>query len=364
MSEKKTPFYEKHEKYGAKIVPFAGYSMPIQYSGIIGEHKNVRNNVGVFDVSHMGEFIVKGPDAEKFIYKMVTNDITTLKPGKAQYNAMCYPDGGIVDDLIVYKFEDHYMLVVNASNIDKDFAWLEKNIEDEDLDLENKSDQTGLLAIQGPKALDTLQKLTDVDLEDISFYNFVEGELTGHEMIISRTGYTGEKGFELYHDPSVSEDLWDKIFEAGQEYNIKPAGLGARDTLRMEMKYALYGNDIDKTTNPLEAGLSWITKLDKDNFIGQETLKKIKEEGVTRKSVIFELKERGIPRHDQTILKDGEEVGIVTSGTQSPTLGKGIGIGYVEKEYSSSGTEIEIQSRRKSLTAEIKKPPLVDSSPV
>jgi len=364
MSEKKTPFYDKHKELGAKIVSFAGYQMPMQYSGIIDEHKAVRNNVGIFDVSHMGEFIIKGPDAEKFINKMTTNYITKLKPGKAQYNVMCYTDGGIVDDLIVYRFEDHFMMVVNASNIEKDFKWLQQNIRNEDVELLNESDNIGLLAVQGPDSIEILQKLTDIDLNEISFYNFVEYKIAGKKMTISRTGYTGEKGFELYHDPSDSEHLWEKISEAGQEYGIQPAGLGARDTLRMEMKYALYGNDIDETTNPIEAGLSWITKLDKKDFIGKDALVKIKAGGVARKSVIFQLKERGIPREGYKITKDDEEIGIVTSGTMSPILETGIGIGYVQKEYSKPGTEINIEARRTTINAEVKKPPLVDSSPV
>ncbi|MCF7886570.1 MAG: glycine cleavage system aminomethyltransferase GcvT [Candidatus Marinimicrobia bacterium] len=364
MGDKKTPFYKKHQEHNAKMVSFAGYSMPIQYAGIMDEHRTVRESVGVFDVSHMGEFIVKGADAEQFINKMVTNDITSLKPGKAQYNAMCYPDGGLVDDLIVYKFEDYFMMVVNASNIEKDFKWLEKNMDKGDIGIINKSDTIGLLAVQGPNALATLQKLTEIDLSEIGFYNFVEGKLAGKKMTISRTGYTGEKGFELYHDPEDSDELWDKIFQAGQEYNIKPAGLGARDTLRMEMKYALYGNDIDKNTNPLEAGLGWITKLDKEDFIGKDALTEIKDNGLSRKSIIFVLNERGIPRKGYPIFKNGQEIGEVTSGTMSPILNTGIGIGYVKTEYSKPGTTIEIKIRKKKVPAEIKKPPLVDSSPV
>lgn len=361
---KKTPFFQKHRDLDAKIVSFAGYQMPMRYTRIIDEHQAVRESVGVFDISHMGEFTVKGKDAENFINKMVTNDITKLEPGKAQYNVMCYEDGGIVDDLIVYKMEDHFMMVVNASNIKKDFEWLKKNIKNETVKLENKSDNTGLLAVQGPNSLATLQKLTKIDLSEIGFYNFVEAELGGKKMIISRTGYTGEKGFELYHDPVDSEDLWDKIFQAGGEFNIKPVGLGARDTLRMEMKYMLYGNDIDKNTTPLEAGLGWIVKFQKGDFIGKDALLRRKDKKSSRKSVIFELEERGIPRKGYLIFKDNEEIGKVTSGSISPTLNKGIGIGYVKNEFSEPGTKIDIEARRTTITAEIKKPPLVDSSPV
>ncbi len=358
---KQTPLYRKHQECNAKLVPFAGYEMPVQYVGIMQEHRRVRQSVGIFDVSHMGEFRISGERAEEFLNRMTLNDVSKLKVGKAQYSAMCYPDGGLVDDLIVYKFDDHYMIVVNAANIDKDYAWLEEHLMN-GVDLVDMTDSTGLLAVQGPKSIDTLQKLTEINLSEIPFYQYIEGELAGSEMIISRTGYTGEKGFELYHDPADSEELWESVMEAGDEYDILPAGLGARDTLRMEMKYALYGNDIDKTTNPLEAGLGWITKLEKGDFIGRDALLKIKEQGINRKLVAFEMMGKGIPREGYPILKAGQRIGQVTSGTQSPSLNKGIGLGYVAYEYRWSGTEIMIQSRGKELKAMIIKPPFVPSN--
>ena len=357
---KQTPFFKNHEELGGKIVPFAGYLMPIQYTGIIQEHNIVREKVGVFDVSHMGEFIISGESATAFLDKLTVNDVSIIQVGQAQYSAMCYPDGGIVDDLLLYKFEDHYMMVVNASNLDKDFAWIKENLAD-DVKLQNVSDETGLLAIQGPKSFETLQKLTDIKLDEIPFYHFTEGILAGRKMIISRTGYTGEKGFELYHAPEDSSLLWEKIFEAGQEFDIAPVGLGCRDTLRLEMKYALYGNDIDKITNPLEAGLGWITKLSKDDFIGKQALDKIKSEGLKRKNIAFEMLERGIPRHGYKIFSDEKEIGSVTSGTQSPTLKKGIGTGYVDFGFRKSGTEIFIEARGRKLKAIIVKPPFVES---
>jgi aminomethyltransferase len=354
----KTPFYDKHVALGAKIVPFAGFLMPIQYSGIMDEHLAVRNAVGVFDVTHMGEFIVTGSAAEKFLNKITVNDVSALEIGQVQYSAMCYPDGGIVDDLLVYRFADHYMMVVNASNIEKDFDWAQQNLI-EGVNLKNISGDTALLAIQGPKSCDVLQKLTDVVLKDIPFYHFTEGSLAGFDMIISRTGYTGEKGFELYHDPLKGTELWDKIFAAGREFGIQPVGLGARDTLRLEMKYCLYGNDIDKTTNPLEAGLGWITKLQKDDFNGKAELLRIKEAGLRRKLIAFEMIDRAIPRHGYPIIVGDEEVGIVTSGTQSPSLNTGIGLGYLASEYTKPGTEILIDIRGRKLKARVVKPPFV-----
>ncbi len=360
MVAKKTSFYNKHVEYGAKIVPFAGYLMPIQYTGIIDEHLTVRNNVGVFDVSHMGEFLVTGENAENFLNNLTVNNVEKLEVGQIQYSAMCYPDGGIVDDLLVYKFKDYYLMVVNASNIEKDYAWALENLMD-NVELKNISENTALLAVQGPQSFKTLQKLTEVNLSEIPFYHFKEDKLAGEKLIISRTGYTGEMGFELYHNPKDSEKLWNEIFKAGEEFGIKPVGLGCRDTLRLEMKYALYGNDIDKTTNPLEAGLGWITKLKKNGFIGQEALQQIKEQGLKRRNVAFELTERGIPRQGYKIFKDGEEIGNVTSGTMSPSLKKGIGTGYVAKAFQKSGTEIEIEMRGKFVKAVIVKPPFVPS---
>ena len=355
---KKTPFYEKHLASGAKLVPFAGYWMPIQYNGIMEEHRRVRTTVGVFDVSHMGEFIVRGEKAEEFLNKLTINDVSKMSVGQVQYSAMCYPDGGIVDDLLIYRFSDHYLMVVNASNLAKDFNWVKQHLL-VGVELRNISDETGLLAIQGPQAFEVLQTLTDVNLNTIEFYHFKEGKIAGVNAILSRTGYTGEKGLEIYHTPADSSQLWEAIFEAGRKFAIQPVGLGARDTLRLEMKYALYGNDIDQTTNPLEAGLGWITKLDKPDFIGKEALLKIKTAGLRRKSVGFEMLEPGIPRHGYKVFKDGQEIGLVTSGTQSPTLNKGIGVAYVAIAHSAIGTSLEIESRGKLVKASVVKTPFV-----
>jgi len=355
---KKTPFYDQHVALHAKLVPFAGFWMPIQYTGIMDEHRRVRTTVGVFDVTHMGEFIVRGPRAAEFINKLTINDVTKLAIGQVQYSAMCYPDGGIVDDLLVYRFADHYMLVVNASNLEKDFAWAGEHLLPE-VELTNVSAETGLLAIQGPQALEALQPLTDVNLNEIEFYHFREGKIAGRSAILSRTGYTGEKGLEIYHQPADSAHLWEAIFAAGKSYDIQPIGLGARDTLRLELKYCLYGNDIDQTTNPLEAGLAWITKLDKPDFVGKAALLKIKAAGLPRKSVGFEMLEPGIPRHGYKVFKDGKEIGQMTSGTQSPTLNKGIGVAYVATEFSPVGTQIDIEIRGKFMKAVVVNTPFV-----
>ncbi len=357
---KKTTLYDTHEKLGAKMVPFAGYYMPIQYSGIVEEHLRVREKVGMFDVSHMGEFAVKGDKAEEFLNKITVNDVSKLTPGKAQYTMMLYPDGGIVDDLIIYKnADDDFMMVVNAANMEKDFNWAKDHLP-EGVELKDKSDTTGLLAVQGPKAIETLQKLTGVKLDEMEPFTFTKDKLAGKEMILSATGYTGEKGFELYLDAEDAPAVWDAVMKAGEEFDILPVGLGARDTLRMEKKFPLYGNDIDKTTHPLEAGLGWVVKLDKDDFIGKDVLVKVKAEGLKRKHIAFKMIDKGIPRHDYTILsEEGKEIGHVTSGTHSPSLGIGIGLGYVEFPYRKSGTKILIQRRKKQLKAEIVKPPLV-----
>lgn len=361
---KQTPFHERHLALGAKMVEFAGYLMPISYKGINHEHMQVREKVGVFDVSHMGEFFVEGERATDFLQNITVNNVKQLVDGQAQYSAMCYPDGGIVDDLIVYRFNrNKYMMVVNASNIEKDYAWAGEHLID-GVTLSDHSDETALLAIQGPKVLDVLQKLTTTSLKDIGFYHFAEGEVAGIKMIISRTGYTGEPGFELYHDPKDSLKLWDAIFEAGQEVEIEAVGLGARDTLRLEMKYALYGNDIDKDTNPIEAGLGWITKLDSDDFVGKEELVKVNEEKPFQRLIAFKMIDRGIPRHHYELYVGEDKVGKVTSGTMSPSLGIGIGTGYVKREFSKIGTELEMDVRGKRLKAIIVKPPFVDSSPM
>lgn len=361
---KKTPFYERHRTLGAKLVDFAGYSMPITYTGINHEHAQIRNNVGVFDVSHMGEFHVEGEHAEDFLQSITINNVKNLIDGQAQYSAMCYPDGGIVDDLIVYRFnKNKFMMVVNASNIEKDYAWAGEHLLD-GVTLSDCSDDTALLAIQGPKVLEVLQQLTDTKLKDIGFYHFAEGKMAGKEMIISRTGYTGEPGFELYHNPKNSLELWDAIFDAGKDLGIEAVGLAARDTLRLEMKYALYGNDIDKDTNPLEAGLGWITKLDNDDFIGKEELLKVKANKPTQRLIAFKMIDRGIPRHHYELYIGDKKVGKVTSGTMSPTLGIGIGTGYIKRDFSKIGTEIQMDVRGKRLKAIIVKPPFVNSSPM
>ncbi len=360
MEAKKIALNDIHEKLGAKMMPFAGYNMPVRYSSDIEEHMTVRNGVGVFDVSHMGEFMLTGPNALGLIQRVTSNDASKLVDGKAQYSCLPNETGGIVDDLLVYKIkEETYLLVVNASNIDKDWEWIQK-YNTEGVEMQNISDDISLFAVQGPKATETLQSLTDTNLSDISFYSFVEGELAGApDVIISATGYTGSGGFELYVKNEYAEQVWNKIFEAGKSLNIKPIGLGARDTLRLEKGYCLYGNDIDDSTSPHEAGLGWITKYTK-KFTNSENLLKQKEAGVTRKLVGFELEDRGIPRHGYEIRnEEGRTIGQVTSGTQSPMLGKGIGMGYVEKAYAKAASEIFIAVRKKLLKAVVRKLPLV-----
>ena len=356
---KTTPFTEKHIALGAKMHEFAGYNMPIEYSGIIDEHLTVCQGVGVFDVSHMGEFWVKGPKALAFLQKVTSNNVAVLTPGKIQYT--CFPNdkGGIVDDLLVYQYEpEKYMLVVNAANIEKDWDWCVSH-NTEGAELENVSDHMAQLAVQGPKAILALQKLTDIDLASIPYYTFKVGKFAGEEnVIISNTGYTGAGGFELYFYPNVADTIWKAVFEAGEEFDIKPIGLGARDTLRLEMGFCLYGNDLDDTTSPIEAGLGWITKfIEGKEFINRPMLEKQKAEGVTRKLVGFEMVDRGIPRHGYELVNsDGEKIGIVTSGTMSPTRKIGIGMGYVKPEYSKAGTEICIDVRGRKLKAVVVKP--------
>ena len=355
---KNTALSHIHEQLGAKMVPFAGYNMPVSYEGVNAEHETVRKNVGVFDVSHMGEFLITGPNALHLIQKVCSNDISKIVDGQAQYNCMPNETGGIVDDLIVYKFEDgKYLLVVNASNIDKDWDWITKQ-NTMGAETRNLSDDYSLLAIQGPKAVEAMQSLTSEDLSAIKFYHFKVANFAGiAHVIISATGYTGSGGFEIYCKNSEVEQVWNKVMEAGKDFGIKPIGLAARDTLRLEMGFCLYGNDINDTTSPLEAGLGWITKFTKD-FINSENLKKQKEEGVKRKLIGFELNERGIPRHDYEIVdKEGKNIGIVTSGTMAPSLNRGIGMGYVTIEHSAPGTEIYIQIRNKPVAATVVKTP-------
>lgn len=355
---KNTALTQVHESLGAKMVPFAGYNMPVQYEGVNIEHETVRNGVGVFDVSHMGEFLISGPNALALIQKVTTNDASTLTVGKAQYSCLPNENGGIVDDLIVYKMkEDQYLLVVNASNIEKDWNWIStKN--DVGAEMRNISDDYSLLAIQGPKAVEAMQSLTSVDLAAIKYYHFEVGDFAGvPDVIISATGYTGSGGFEIYAKNENIEQIWNKVFEAGKSYGIKPIGLAARDTLRLEMGFCLYGNDINDTTSPIEAGLGWITKFNKE-FTNSENLLKQKEAGVLRKLVGFELTERGIPRHDYEIVdKDGNIIGVVTSGTMAPSLNKGIGLGYVTTEFSGVDSEIFIRIRKNDIPAKVVKLP-------
>lgn len=355
---KNTALSHVHEALGAKMVPFAGYNMPVQYEGVNIEHETVRNGVGVFDVSHMGEFFLKGEKALDLIQKISSNDASKLVPGKAQYSCMPNADGGIVDDLIIYMIsETEYMLVVNASNIEKDWNWI-KSHNTFDVTMENRSEEWSLLAIQGPKAAEAMQSLTTVDLATIKFYTFEITDFAGlPNVVVSATGYTGSGGFEIYVKNEDVEAVWNKVFEAGADWGIKPIGLAARDTLRLEMGYCLYGNDIDDTTSPLEAGLGWITKFTKD-FVNSENLKAQKEAGITRKLVAFELTERGIPRKDYDIVDtEGNTIGRVTSGTMSPSLSKGIGLGYVTKELSKVDSEIFIQIRKKQVAAKVVKLP-------
>ena len=357
---KNTALSQKHISLGAKMVPFAGYNMPVSYTGLNEEHAVVRNSVGVFDVSHMGEFILRGEHALDLIQKVTSNDASVLTDGKAQYSCLPNATGGIVDDLLVYRIDAKtYMLVVNASNIEKDWNWI-KSQDTWNVDMKDISEETSLLAIQGPDAVATLQKLTDVNLSEIPYYSFVKGKFNGVEnVVISNTGYTGAGGFELYFENPQAENMWNAIFEAGKEFNIKPIGLGARDTLRLEMGFCLYGNDIDDTTSPIEAGLGWITKFTKD-FTNRAAIEAQKTNGVSRKLVGFEMIDRGIPRHDYPVAdSNGQVIGQVTSGTQSPTLGKAIGLAYVNTEFAKSGSEIHIMIRDKAVKALVCKIPFL-----
>lgn len=357
---KKTKFFNVHEKLGAKIVEFAGYLMPIQYSSIIAEHKTVRNSVGVFDVSHMGEIFISGAKALDFVQHITVNDASVLFPGRVQYSAMCYPDGGIVDDLLVYKLaDDKFMLVVNASNIEKDFNWMNVN-NNFGVEIDNLSDEYSLLAVQGPNSKEVVQKVCDKKL-DLEYYHFMQAKIWGIDMFVSRTGYTGELGYELYFkgNESTAEQLWNALFETGKEYGIQPIGLAARDSLRLEMGFCLYGNDIDQTTNPLEAGLGWITKLKKQNFIAKDVLVKIKSDGLKRRLVPLITEEKAFPRKGYEITSAGNKIGILTSGTVSPVLDKAIALGYVNNQFSNENTELNILIRGKEIPAKVTKLPFV-----
>jgi len=355
---KNTALTHIHEQLGAKMLPFAGYNMPITYEGVNAEHETVRQSVGVFDVSHMGEFFLEGPNALALIQKVTSNDASVLTDGRAQYSCLPNHDGGIVDDLIVYRFNEHkYLLVVNASNIEKDWNWISKH-NDLGVTMTNVSEEYSLLAIQGPKASEAMQSLTATNLSEIKYYHFEVGQFAGFDdVIISATGYTGSGGFEIYCKNEQAEAIWNKVFEAGDAFGIKPIGLAARDTLRLEMGFCLYGNDIDDTTSPLEAGLGWITKFTKD-FTNSDNLKAQKEAGVTRKLVSFEMIERGVPRQGYEIVdKDGNVIGNVTSGTQAPSLNKGIGLGYVTLDFAAIDSEIYIRIRKNDVLAKVVKLP-------
>ena len=355
---KRTALYNKHIELRAKMVPFAGYEMPVQYSGVNQEHINVRNNVGVFDVSHMGEFTVKGANALKLIQKISSNDASTLFPGRAQYSYLPNCEGGIVDDMLVYMIEEnHYMLVVNASNIEKDWNWI--SIQNTmGAELSNISENLSLIAVQGPKSVELLQNYTDLNLSAIKFYHFQKGTFAGYnDIIISATGYTGSGGFELYVPNSYAVEIWDLIFSSGSKYNVLPTGLAARDTLRLEMGYCLYGNDINDKTSPISAGLSWVTKFNKE-FIGKDIIQNHKLQGTQNKLVAFELLERGIPRKDYEIMNaDGKLIGKVTSGTMGPSVKKAIGMGYINSNLLNFGNSIFINIRNKSIPAKIVKLP-------
>lgn len=365
MSLKKTALHSEHLKLGARMVDFGGFDMPVQYNGIRQEHTAVREAAGLFDVSHMGEFMIEGPQALNLIQKVTINDASKLEPGKAQYSAMCYEDGGIVDDLLVYMLEDQkYMLVVNAANIEKDFEWISKQ-NSMKAELTNISDSMALLALQGPKSSEILKKLTDTAIDEIKFYRFELGTVAAEaNIIISATGYTGEKGYELYIDSEQADaaKIWQEIMSAGEEFGLEPAGLGARDTLRLEMGFALYGNDITRDTTPLEARMGWLTKLDKENFIGKEALLKQKESGVERKLFGFTIDQKGkIPRQGYDIVDEsGEKVGFVTSGTQSISLGKAIGMGYMPVSKAKENQNILIDIRKKRVEAATAKPPFLN----
>ena len=355
---KNTALTHIHEKLGAKMLPFAGYNMPILYEGVNAEHETVRNGVGVFDVSHMGEFLLTGENALALIQKVTSNDASTLTIGRAQYSCLPNKDGGIVDDLIIYRMKDEqYLLVVNASNIEKDWDWI-SSFNDMNVEMKNISDEFSLLAVQGPKSVEAMQSLTSIDLSAIPYYHFEVADFAGFPyVIISATGYTGSGGFEIYCRNNQVETIWNKVFEAGAPFGIKPIGLAARDTLRLEMGFCLYGNDINDTTSPLEAGLGWITKFTKD-FVNSDYLKKQKEQGVKKKLVAFEMQERAVPRHDYEIVDASETViGHVTSGTMSPSMGIGIGLGYVTVAHSAVDSEIFIRIRKNDVPAKIVKLP-------
>jgi len=357
---KRTPLFDVHVKAGAKMIPFGGWEMPVQYVGIVEEHRAVRSAVGLFDISHMGEFEVGGRSALAAVQRLCTNDAAPLTEGQVQYSLLCYPEGGIVDDLTLYRVAaDRYMLTVNASNIDKDWGWVTEH--EPGAAWKNVSAETALLAVQGPKAEGLVQRLADTDVVSIRYYHFAKGKVAGVPALISRTGYTGEDGFELYVPAAEAAPLWHALMEAGRPDGIRPIGLGARDTLRLEMKFALYGNDIDQTTNPLEAGLGWVVKPAKGEFIGRAAIEALRARGVARKLIGFEMVERQVPRHGYRILKDGAAVGLVTSGSFSPSLERGIGMGYVRADLAAVGSEWDVEIRGASQRARVVRTPFYPS---
>lgn len=355
---KRTPLYEEHQRLGGKLVPFAGFEMPVQYgTGIVAEHQAVRQRAGLFDVSHMGEFEIRGAGALDLIQLVTTNNVSELAVGQAHYSVICQEDGAALDDCLVYRFDDHYMMVVNASNRERDLEWVRKFAPRFRVEVADRSDEIALLALQGPASEKILQQLTDTDLSGIAYYHFAEGPVDGRRAVISRTGYTGEDGFELYVDADDAVPVWRRLLEVGRGEGITPAGLGARDSLRLEMGYILYGNDLDSNHTPLEAGLGWVVKLDKGEFLGRPALQRLKEEGVRERLVGFALKERGFPRHAYEVRFQGEPAGEVTSGILSPSLDQGIGLAYVPVEAAKPGTTIEVVIRNRPMPAEVVRPP-------
>ncbi len=355
---KRTPLDQEHVALGGKMVPFAGYSMPVQYpTGITAEHRAVREACGLFDVSHMGEFMVRGPGALDLVQRISVNDAEKIEVGQAQYSAMCLENGCVIDDLIIYRFADHYMLVVNAANLEKDWAWVSRHAADFDVELENASDSTALLALQGPGAREVLRSLASIDVDDVKYYRFAEGAVAGVSGVISGTGYTGEDGFELYLPAEGAVTVWRALLAAGKDAGLIPAGLGARDSLRLEVGYALYGNDLDEEHTTLESGLGWVTKLDKGDFVGRDALAKQKESGVTRRLVGLRVTSKAFPRPGYGIVSDGEVVGNVTSGTVSPTLGYGVALGYVPVGLSKPDTAVQIDARGRLVDAVVQRPP-------
>ena len=357
-ASKHTPLRDEHVGLGAKLVPFAGYEMPIQYpSGIMAEHRAVRTACGMFDVSHMGELIVRGPQALDLVQRVTINDASRLEVGQAQYSAMCREDGGIIDDLLVYRFHDRWMLVVNAANREGDFEWILAHAEDLDVRVEDRSDAFALIALQGPRARDVVGRVADTPVDGIGYYRFSEDRIAGADSVISATGYTGEDGFELYLDCDAAPATWRALLEAGSPHGLVPCGLGARDSLRLEMCYALYGNDLDEDHTPLESGLGWVTRLEKGDFVGRDALVRQKEEGVERRLVALILEERGFPRPGYAVLDGGRVVGRITSGMSSPSLGKGIAMAYVPTGSASPGTSLVVEIREKHVPATVVRPP-------